>query len=115
MENFKKAVKRQQIIWKNFVFNGNPDATTFTATTLVLENPAEIQWLLTGNNLTPSSCTINNTIILQDYQSTLLSVAQYPFSFILKNNLDEIDYTTYIIKLSPFARLQVLCKYYVNV
>jgi len=114
-DKFKIGVKRQQVIWKCYIFNGFPDATALTSINLVLDNPAEIQFSLTGNNLNNSVAYINNDIILQTYRETVNGTAQYPFSVFLKNNLDELDTTVYQIKLTNYARLQVICKYYVNV
>jgi ribosome-interacting GTPase 1 len=115
MPDYKRGIKRQQVVWKSYIFNGFPDATALTVINLTLEHPAEIQFSLTGNNLTNASVFINNDIILQSYRETLNGTGQYPYTVILKNNLDEIDITTYVIKLTNYARLQVLCKYYVNV
>jgi len=82
--------------------------------TLVLSEPAEIIFINCG--ALPDRVIINNNLILDTTLSTNGGGAQFPSTFTIKHNPNEIDVTDYTIRFvaTTDPRLFVICKYYVN-
>jgi len=82
--------------------------------TIVLEEPAEVIFI--NCSALPDRVIINNNLTLDTTLATNSGVAQFPSSFTIKHNPNEIDVTNYTIRFvsTTDPRLIVICKYYVN-
>jgi hypothetical protein len=86
------------------------------STTLVLNKPASIQFILCGTGNVNDFCVINNLFNLSPI-GTLIAPRELPFELILNNNLNEIDNTNYTIRIqSPLnsVQLKIVCKYLIQ-
>jgi hypothetical protein len=81
---------------------------------LDLENVIEV----TFNNISDTDVVINNAYPLSRLQQIINGVTNFENKLVIKNNLNEIDVTTYRIRfVNPAAvnkRLLVIAKYIVN-
>jgi len=81
---------------------------------LDLENPIEITFL----NVSDTDVVINNAYPLSRLQQIINGATNFENKLIVKNNLNEIDVTTYRIRfVNPAAankRLLIIAKYIVN-
>ena len=107
---------RQKIRYEFYNFQTGPSGVFNT--TLVLENPASIKFVLTGNGGATDLCTINNAYNLQPIGIFTSAIgANFPCELILENNQDEIDITNYSINItSPgnSINLKVIAKYFID-
>lgn len=85
-----------------------------TNQTIVLEEPAEVIFINTG--AVADRVVINNNLILSSTLATNSGVAQFPSTFTIKNNINEVDTTNYTIRFigATDPRLYVIVKYYVK-
>jgi hypothetical protein len=85
-----------------------------TNQTLVLEEPAQVIFMNTG--AASDRVVINNNLILSSIAATNGGTAQFPSTFTIKNNANEVDTTNYTIRFVGTAdpRLYVMIKYYVK-
>ena len=99
----KKRIKTRT---EFFFFNRNQ--------TIVLEEPAEIIFINCG--AVGDRLTINNNLTLDSLQTTTSVGSQFPNTFTIKHNPNEIDVTNYIVRFVTTIdpRLIVIAKYYVN-
>jgi len=83
-----------------------------TNQTIVLEEPAEVIFINTG--AVGDRVVINNNLILSSTLATNSGVAQFPSTFTIKNNANEVDTTNYTIRFVGLTdpRLYVIVKYY---
>jgi len=107
-------ITRQNVRYEFFSFETGP--TGLFNTTLVLNNPASVKFVLTGTGGAPDYCVINNLYNLQPIGSAIIPPV-YPFELILNNNINEIDTTVYTVRiLSPgnSIQLKIVVKYLVQ-
>ena len=88
-------------------------------TTLVLNKPASIRFILTGTGgSTGDFCIINNSYNLQPIFIPSPGPSRiYPSELILDNNINEIDNTIYSIRIVSALntiQLKIVVKYLVN-
>lgn len=86
-----------------------------TNQTLVLEEPAQVIFINTG--ALNDFVVINNNFTLSSLAATNNGTAQYPSTFTIRNNSNEIDATIYTIRFFSTApvtnfQLKVIVKYY---
>ena len=82
--------------------------------TIVLDEPAEVTFINVG--ALPDRVVINNNLVLDTTLSTNGGTAQFPNTFTIKHNPNEVDITNYTIRFVATVdpRLFVICKYYVE-
>ena len=99
-------IKRIKTRTEFFLYNRNQ--------TLVLEEPAEVIFINCG--AVGDLLTINNNLILSSHASTTSVGSQFPNTYTIKRNPNEIDITNYTIRFLTTIdpRLIVIAKYYVN-
>ena len=103
--------KDRKVRYEFFTYQGQI-GTLVTQINLKIENPASIRFTCLGAPFTLA--VINNIYYLGPIIEFVNGTAQAPYELILENNGGEIDVTTYSLKLTPGAAVQVTCKYYVN-
>jgi hypothetical protein len=107
---------KQKVRYEFYSFQTGP--TGVFNTTLVLENPASVKFILTGNGGVTDICTINNAYNLQPVGIFTSAIgANFPCELILENNENEIDITNYSINITSPANsinLKVVAKYYID-
>lgn len=103
--------KDRKVRYEFFTYQGQI-GTLVTQINLKIENPASIRFTCLGAPFTLA--VINNIYYLGPIIEFVNGTAQAPYELILENNGNEIDVTTYSLKLTPGAVVQVTCKYYVN-
>lgn len=82
-------------------------------TTLVLNKPASIKFILCGTGNINDYCIINNNFRLDPIGSTTIP-NHNPNELILDNNINEIDNTIYTVRILSTAnsiQLQIVIKY----
>jgi len=78
--------------------------------TLVLDRPAEITFQLFQVG---EFATINNSYRIQSRQDSLSPVGLFDWQLSLKNNVNEVDVTQYVINMSSITGiLNCIIKYY---
>jgi len=81
---------------------------------LDLENPIEITFV----NISDCDVVINNAYPLSRLQQIINGATNFENKLVIKNNLNEIDVTTYRIRFTipaiPNKRLLIIAKYIVN-
>lgn len=99
----KKRIKTRT---EFFFFNRNQ--------TIVLEEPAEVIFINCGAG--GDRLTINNNLTLDSTLSTNNGTAQFPNTYTIKRNPNEVDITNYIVRFVTTIdpRLIVIAKYYVE-
>lgn len=110
-------IKRQKIKYEFFTYETGPTGN-FT-TTLVLNNPASVKFVLTGTGgSTGDFCIINNAYNLQPiFIPTPGPSRIYPSELVLNNNLNEIDTTVYTIRVLCVLntiQLKIVVKYLID-
>lgn len=82
--------------------------------TIVLEEPAEVTFINVGAS--GDRIVINNNLILDSHQTATSTGSQFPSTFTIKHNPNEVDVTNYTIRFITTIdpRLYVICKYYVE-
>lgn len=78
------------------------------------DNPAEIRFIYNYQAAAGSPAIINGSFKMDGYNNfTIGGIAQkYPFELILCNDKDEIDTTTYDVRLPQGDTMSVVVKYY---
>jgi len=107
-------IKRQNVRYEFISYETGP--TGLFNTTLVLENPASIKFVLTGTGGATDFCVINNLYNLQPIGSAVIP-PRLPYELILNNNFNEIDKTIYTIRINSALnsiQLKIIIKYYIN-
>lgn len=99
--------KKQNIRYEFFKFSSS---TTPVSTTLVLNDPASVQFF-NVSTFVGGQVTINNAFTLDSINAV---APTNPNNLILKNNINEFDSTNYSIILQPGTLVTVIVKYYVN-
>lgn len=99
-------IKRIKTRTEFFFFNRNQ--------TIVLEEPAEVIFINCG--ATGDRLTINNNLTLDSHATTTSVGSQFPNTYTIKRNPNEIDVTNYTVRFITTSdpRLIVIAKYYVN-
>jgi hypothetical protein len=82
--------------------------------TIVLDEPAEIIFINVG--AVGDRIVINNNLTLDSHQTATSVGSQFPSTYTIRHNPNEIDVTNYTIRFTTLIdpRLFVICKYYVN-
>jgi hypothetical protein len=104
------TTKRQKVKYAFLQYSNN--TTGITQQTLVLEQPAEVRFYNISASGGAGKIIINN--IYELTSPVTLPASPLPTELVLKNNLNEIDVTTYQLRLNPTAILNVVVKYYVD-
>jgi hypothetical protein len=110
-------MKLQKVRYEFYSYETGP--TGLFNTTLVLDNPASIKFVLTGTgNTTADFCVINNLYNLQPINLIVPGPPRiYPSELILNNNFNEIDKTNYTIRIlcnTNTIQLKIVVKYLVK-
>ena len=108
-------IKKQKVRYEFYNFQTGPSGVSNT--TLVLDKPASVKFVVTGAGLGADLVTINNAYQLQSVNLFTTIGSQYPYELILENNQDEIDITNYSINIFSPANaitLKVIAKYYID-
>ena len=97
--------KKIKVRYEFYTFNQNA--------TLVLEDPAEIQFK-NISTIVGATIILNNSFTLNSVKDNNSGIATFPSELILKNNDNEIDVTSYTI-INPAGEgvLSVVVKYFV--
>jgi hypothetical protein len=101
--------KKQKIKYQFYQFTGTPGA--ITNFTLKLNSPMEVKFFLTAPVGILGFVTINNLYRLEPYEHTVNGTAFLPFELTLKNNINEIDTTDYVLQIKDQVICDVVCKY----
>jgi len=103
--------KFQKVRYEFYSFSGN-GVLSGQSYNLKLENPASIKFTAVGG---PNGIVlINKNYALTVWRTQTLMTAALPSELLLENNQDEIDVTNYQIICSADARVNIVCKYYIN-
>lgn len=106
----------QKVRYEFYNFQTGP--TGVSQITLVLENPSSIKFVCTGNGGANDLVTINNAYQLQPIGIVATGIGVlYPYELILNNNLNEIDVTTYSLRIISPANtinVKVVAKYFID-
>ena len=106
--------KKTMVRYEVYNYDG-PNTTPFAppkAYTLNYKNPASVSFYNFGGASQP--LVINNIIILSTFLDVQAGTANNDYKYQFINAFNEIDVTTYTIKVLTGATCQVVVKYYVN-
>jgi hypothetical protein len=108
-------IKRQKVNYQFYTFQSG--VTGVSNNTLVIDSPASLKFILSGNGGANDFAIINNNFTLEPIGKWLSSTSTHPYELIFDNNLNEVDITTYQIFMSSPANaitLTVIAKFFVN-
>ena len=105
-----KKSNKVRVRYEFFTYSA-PLGSLVTQVNLKIENPASIRFVSVGPAATVA--VVNNTYFLGNIPDFTAGLTP-PYELILENNANEIDVTTYSLKISVNGVVNVICKYFVN-